>query len=73
MTGPVLVELINGEIVMSDAEAWRAETEARQILAMQPLEKRRQFLADIEEKRGVAEADRIRARMTALHEARAAE
>ena len=32
--GPTLVTLLDGQMVFSDAEAWRHEAEARQILAM---------------------------------------
>lgn len=72
MTAPrsaAYVELIDGRVVMRDAEEWRAECEARYVLSLQPLEKRRAWIADIERKRGKAAADALRAGMTMVFEA----
>lgn len=49
---PNLVTLACGRQVQSDSEAWRAECEARYVLAMS-LEKRAEFLALVEQRRGV--------------------
>lgn len=65
-----LVQLIDGEFVLSDAEAWRHETEARQILNMPLLGSRQAFLRGIEDKRGKEVADKLKATMLKLHEAR---
>lgn len=63
--------LIDGGEVASDSEAWRHECEARSILMIKPLQERRQWLNDIERLRGVKEADRLRATISALWAARA--
>lgn len=62
------VRLISGRLVQSDAEEWRRETEARQLLNM-PLDARRELLAKIEDKRGADAATDVRAAMTEIHEA----
>ena len=46
------VTLIDGTQVDSWAEAWRAECEARHILAMLNVDLRRGYLADITKRRG---------------------
>ena len=61
-----LVELVNGEFVLSDAESWRAQCEACYVLA-KPLDERRRYLADIETKRGKSGADYLRETMTRVH------
>ena len=66
MSAHVLVQLIDGEFVQSDAEEWRAECEAREVLSW-PLEKRRAFLEGVEQKRGKAGTDYLRAMMTRVH------
>ncbi len=79
MTGPVLVELVNGEIVTSDAEAWRHQKEAEAILALPTLEQRREWLDNLENGwtsatgrkmpgRGSAAVNALRETMFALHE-----
>jgi len=52
-TGPV-VTLINGVVVCNFCEAYRAECEARHILAMSSKEQRREYLAGVSRKRGEA-------------------
>lgn len=61
-----LVKLLNGTEVPSDSEAWRHECEARQIANMPTLERRREHLAGVAEKRGDAEADRLRGTIAEL-------
>lgn len=62
-----LVTLIDGQIVTSDADAWRDECLARHLLRL-PLPERRAWLADFEVKHGAADAEMLKATMTALHE-----
>ena len=62
-----LVELIDGQFVASDAEAWRHECEARWLLDLRPLEKRREMLAFIETKRVPEAAQALRDTIQALH------
>ena len=38
------VRLVSGEIVSSYSEAWRHECEARHVLSLQPLQRRRDYL-----------------------------
>jgi hypothetical protein len=66
-----VVQLIDGSKVDSASEAWRHECEARAIAALPTLALRRAWLEDIERKRGKAEADRLRATMRQIWEARA--
>lgn len=60
-----IVTLIDGTTVPSDSEAWRAECEARHILTMPTIQARRDYLADIQKRRGdaayAALADLVRA------------
>ncbi len=65
-----LVTLIDGQVVASDAEAWRDECLARYALGLGA--ERQAWFAEFELRHGQAEADRLRAGMTALREARAA-
>lgn len=46
------VTLIDGREVDSYSEAWRSECEARAILAMPTVQRRREYLAHIRQKRG---------------------
>lgn len=59
-------KLLDGTEVASDSEAWRHETEARQIAAMPTVGRRRAHLAGVAEKRGDAEADRLRGTIAQL-------
>ncbi len=62
--------LIDGREVESDSEEYRHECEARAIAKLPGLAQRRAWLEDIERKRGKAEADRVRATLAALWEAK---
>lgn len=62
--------LIDGRDVPGDSEDWRHECEARAIAKLPDLQQRRAWLEDIEAKRGKSEADRLRATMRALWEAK---
>lgn len=61
-----LIELIDGRFVRRDAEQWRHECEARYILSL-PFHLRRQYLADIEAKRGVEASDALKDTMMKMH------
>jgi len=65
-----LVALIDGRQVDSASEEWRHESEARAIAALRPLDARRAWLEDLERKRGKVAADRLRATMGRLWDAR---
>ena len=58
-----LVQLINGEFVQSDAEAWRAECLARFVLDLPTLGERRAFLADFEKRHGAEDTERLKYQM----------
>jgi hypothetical protein len=58
--------LLDGSEVASDSDAWRMECEARHVAGMPTLEKRRDYLADIERRRGCVEADKLRATVAAV-------
>ena len=60
--------LHDGTEVSSYSEAWRHECEARWILALPSLEQRRDWLASLEKRRGVAAVDQLKRTMKALHE-----
>lgn len=62
--------LIDGREVSEDSEEWRHEEEARAIAALQTLNERRAWVEYIEKTRGKPAADRLRATMTALWDAR---
>jgi hypothetical protein len=64
-----LIQLINGRMVESDADKWRNECLARHVLS-KPLDDRRLWLADFEKKHGQAEADKLKAAMTAIYAGR---
>ena len=49
--GPV-VTLFDGRVVCNVCEDWRAECEARHVLAMPDKQVRREYLAAVEKKRG---------------------
>ena len=67
--GPMLVELLNGELVFSDAETFRHECEARAVLKMRAPN---EYLFDIERTRGPDAAAKLRATMAAIEEKAAA-
>ena len=62
-----LIELVDGRLVLSDAESWKHQCEAQWILDMRPLEKRREVLAFIETKRGAATRAALEVTMGLLH------
>ena len=59
----MLVQLINGEFVQSDAESWRDECLARFVLALPILAERRAFLADFEKRHGAEDTERLKYQM----------
>ena len=59
----ILVQLINGEFVQSDAKAWRHECLARFVLGLPILAERRAFLADFEKRHGAEETERLKCQM----------
>jgi hypothetical protein len=64
--------LHDGAIVCSVCPEWRLETEARELLS-RPLTARREYLVKLDGNRKTLErAELLRARMTAIHKARAA-
>lgn len=63
------VTLITGEQVDSSSEEWRLETEARELLRRNTVD-RREYLAAVERKRGADAADRLKAVFMKLWEAR---
>jgi transcription elongation factor Elf1 len=65
------VTLHDGTVVCSSCEAWRAECEAREVLAM-PLGIRRKWLETVEARRGKPATDSLKDVMTALWRARKA-
>ena len=62
-----LVELVDGQLVASDSEAWRDECFARYLLR-KPLEERRAWIVDHEAKHGADSAERLKATIRAVHE-----
>ena len=65
---PVYVELIDGQIVQSDAEPWRMQKLAEHILR-KPLLERRAWIADYKHRHGEAETERLRVVLRQVHEA----
>lgn len=63
-----LVTLWDGRQVRSDSEAWRAETEARALLAI-PHEARRELLDKIEQKRGAEARAKVQGAMREVEHA----
>jgi hypothetical protein len=57
------VTLIDGRVVSSWSEEWRAETEARAICNMPTLWDRQQFLIAAEKRRGKEAAEQLRQRV----------
>ena len=68
--GP-MVKLIDGRHVCDFCPDWKLECEARELLAL-PLAKRQGRLAKLDETRGKASTDQLRAVMTAVFNARKA-
>lgn len=55
------ITLIDGTEVANDSEAWRAETEARAVLAKPVRADRIAYLALVEQRRGKPAADKLKA------------
>lgn len=62
--------LIDGRTVCHQCEDWRAECEARTVLQMPTLQRRRDYIALVERKRGEEAAKRLRRDIRALWEVR---
>jgi len=62
--------LHTGETVASDSEAWRHECEAATVLAMPALQKRRDYLAAVEKKRGIKAREALQATMLGIRDAK---
>jgi hypothetical protein len=54
------VTLIDGTVVPSDSEAWRAECEARGVLRLPTKMRRLAYVRGVEEKRGFESAQKLR-------------
>lgn len=65
-----MVTLLDGREVDSASEEWRHECEARAVADLRTLDERRAWLEAVEKRRGKPAADRLRATMKALWEAR---
>lgn len=59
------VTLNDERVVCSSCPAYRLECEAREVIAKPTLEARREYLAGVEKKRGVADAEELKAAITA--------
>lgn len=70
MTTTHTATLVDGRVVSTTSEEWRHECEARAIAALPSLEQRRAWLRDIEERRGAAAVEQLRATMSAVWAAR---
>lgn len=64
------VTLLDGRQVDSASEEWRHECEARMVAARPSLAQRREYLAEVERRRGAAAAEQLRQTMKQLWEAR---
>lgn len=71
MTGPVLVQLIDGRYVESSAEEWRHECECRYVADLDDFEAAG-YLDTIAVKRSPEAAERLKAGVRAMQMARAA-
>jgi hypothetical protein len=60
--------LIDGRIVCHQCEDWRAECEARAVLAMPTVDARRNFFRDVERHRGIDAANALRSLVRLLWE-----
>ena len=61
-----MVTLMDGREVPSDSEEWRAECEARYLLARPSIDERRALLAAIEKRRGKAAREDLEQRALAI-------
>ena len=61
-----MVTLMDGREVPSDSEEWRAECEARYLLASPSIDERRALLAAIEKRRGKAAREDLEQRALAI-------
>lgn len=61
------VQLIDGQYVTSDAEAWRAECLARHVLALKTRMERQVWLQDFEKRHGKDDTEALKAKMMELH------
>ena len=66
------VQLHDGSTVSSYSEDWRADCEAREILAMASKSERQAYLERVEKRRGQPATDRLRAVIMRVWEARRA-
>ena len=64
-----LVQLIDGQYVQSDADAWRWETLGRHVLRLETRAIRQEWLADFERIHGKRDADKLREKMMQIHDA----
>jgi len=53
------VELLDGTVVDSASDAWRAECEARAVLEMPTRRQRQEYLANVGKRRGQGEQQRL--------------
>lgn len=65
-----LMNLVDGREVETYSEEWREECEARHILSLRPLQKRRDYLEAIKKKRGVEAEKRMKKILDAIFERR---
>ena len=63
------VTLLDARVVCSSCPAWRLECEAREVLS-KPLEARKVYLEKVEEKRGKAACDELKAAISEIWEKR---
>ena len=70
LTSQKLITLVDGTKSPSDSEAWRHECEARMVAARPTLAERREYLFEVERRRGKDAADSLRRTMKQLWEAR---
>lgn len=61
-----MVTLMDGREVPSDSDEWRAECEARYLLARPSIDERRALLAAIEKRRGKAAREDLEQRALAI-------
>lgn len=64
-----LVELHDGRVVVSDAEAWRMETLARHVMNLATWEAETEWLADFHRRHGPTETDRLRDQIDSMRPA----
>jgi hypothetical protein len=61
------VQLIDGELVMTDAEEWRAECLARWVLKLETIDHRRKWITKFEASHGAEAANKLRDDMLRVH------